>query len=236
MEQLDMLWKYQDLDLLMDQYVADQRNSDSRKKLLKLKRYLVKQDNYLVRLDREAQRKSSLCDKIRQECDTIRSSMETEREKLSTDEAPTMVDLDAMEKSGIEMKGQILKKEASLKQLLQEMKVFQKKLDDIREKVARAKKDYINVKKDYDAEVAKIRQERAGVKKKRDSLGAGIDPPLLTKYRNIKASKTPVLSVMENNQCGGCFINLASLVVQKVRNGEKIVECENCGRILYYKG
>ena len=236
MEQLDMLWKYQDLDLLMDQYVADQRNSDSRKKLLKLKRYLVKQDNYLVRLDREAQRKSSICDRIRQECDTIRSSMETEREKLSSDEAPTMAELDKMEKTGMEMKGQILKKEAALKQLLQEMETFRKKLDDIREKVAGAKKDYINVKKDYDAEVAKMRQERGKVKEKRDGVGAGIEPALLAKYRNIKASKTPVLSVMENNQCGGCFINLASLVVQKVRNGEKIVECENCGRILYYKG
>ncbi|HBQ24885.1 MAG TPA: hypothetical protein DD791_00695 [Syntrophomonas sp.] len=236
MEQLDMLWKYQELDLLMDQYVFDQKNSDLRQKLLKLKNYLVKQDEYLVRLDSEAARKSSFCNKIQHECENIGSTIQKEREKLETGEITVIMDLDEMGKKGMELRERILKKEEELKRLLKELNAFQKKLDDIRVKVAKAKKEYADVKKDYDEEIAKLRQERAKVKEQRDNLEADIDKALLAKYKNIKTSKTPVISLMENNQCGGCFMSLASLVVQKVKERTKIVECENCGRILYYKG
>lgn len=236
MEQLEILWKYQELDLLMDQYGLDQKNSDLRQKLLKLKNYLVKQEEYLVRLDSEAGRKNSFYNKIQNECDSISKAIKEEMEKLESSEITDVSDLEDMSRAGLIMRDRLMKKEEELKRLLKEIEVFQKKLDDIRVKVARAKKEYADVKKDYDKEVLMLQQDYTKTKEQRDNLGSGIDKVLLAKYKNIKASKSPVISLMDNNQCGGCFMSLASLVVQNVKDRKRIIECENCGRILYYRG
>jgi predicted nucleic acid-binding Zn-ribbon protein len=235
MEQLEILWKYQELDLLMDQYSLDQKNSDLRQKLLKLKNYLVKQEEYLVKLDSEAGRKNSFYNKIQHECDSISDTIKAEMERLESGEITAVSDLENMSRAGLALKDRLNKKEEELKRLLKEIEVFQKKLDDIRVKVAKAKKEYADVKKDYDEEVIKLQQERNKVKEQRDNVGGDIDKALLAKYKNIKASKSPVISLMDNNQCGGCFMSLASLVVQNVKDRKQIVECENCGRILYYR-
>ena len=41
------------------------------------------------------------------------------------------------------------------------------------------------------------------------------------------------MALIKGDQCGGCNISLPSLVVNSVREGQKLIECENCGRILY---
>ena len=39
-----------------------------------------------------------------------------------------------------------------------------------------------------------------------------------------------------NGQCGGCFMSLAGATLLDIRSGDKIVACDNCGRILYDPG
>ena len=39
-----------------------------------------------------------------------------------------------------------------------------------------------------------------------------------------------------NGQCSGCFMSLPSATLLDIRSGDRIVECDNCGRILYDAG
>jgi len=235
MDRLDTLWKYQELDLAMDQFILDKKNSDLRQKLLKLRDYLVKQEDTLLKLDEEAEQKTNTLNKVQNDYNEISSTIKSRIEKLQAGKVSTVDELEELTKEGLMLKDKIRKKEDELNKLMKELNNFQTKLNDIRQKVAKAKKEYTDVKKVYDDQVAKINEELAELKQKRDKLGASIDNTLMTKYKNIKASKTPVISQLVDNQCGGCFMSLASLVVQKVKDGNQIVECENCGRILYYK-
>ena len=41
------------------------------------------------------------------------------------------------------------------------------------------------------------------------------------------------MAKVENYQCSGCNMSLPTSTVKRVATGEGIVECENCGRILY---
>lgn len=235
MDQLEILWKYQELDLQMDQLNLDIRSSDSRQKLLKLRNYLVKQEKLLVKLDNEAEQKGNQCNKIQQECDLIHKSIQEGLERLKSNEDIEISELDEMSKQSVVLKDRLIKKEAELQMLHKELASFSKKLNDIRLKINKAKNEYTAVKNDYDKEVASLRQDLAELKKQRDSLEPDIDKELMTKYKNIKASKSPVISLMESNQCGGCFMSLASLVAQNVKDRKKVIQCENCGRILYYR-
>ncbi len=60
-----------------------------------------------------------------------------------------------------------------------------------------------------------------------------LDPQLLAKYRSIKQHCTPPMAKLVNGQCSGCFMSLPSATLLEIRNGSRIVECDNCGRILY---
>jgi len=41
--------------------------------------------------------------------------------------------------------------------------------------------------------------------------------------------------IVDNAKCGGCNVKLPLHVVQKVRSGNGITRCSNCGRILWYR-
>ena len=235
MERLEVLWKYQELDLQMDQYIQKKKSSDSRQKLLKIRNYLIKQEENLVSMDNNADRKLSLLSKLEKEYDGIDDRIQAQLAKLETDEILPLELIEEITKEGMMLNDNIRRKEDELRRLKQELKRFQKKLNDIRRKVTNAKTEYVDIKKDYDAEVKKINEELAKVKKQRDKIGEGVSKPLMAKYKNIKASRSPVISLLSDNQCDGCFMSLASLVVQRVKDGKRIVECENCGRILYYR-
>ena len=44
------------------------------------------------------------------------------------------------------------------------------------------------------------------------------------------------MAKLVNGQCSGCFMSLPSATLLEIRNGERIVECDNCGRILFDAG
>ncbi len=54
-------------------------------------------------------------------------------------------------------------------------------------------------------------------------------------YEKIRKSKKNNIAIVqvENGICGGCYISLPTYIVEMVKKKEKIVQCENCSRILY---
>jgi hypothetical protein len=40
---------------------------------------------------------------------------------------------------------------------------------------------------------------------------------------------------VRNGACGGCFGNLPTQLLNRIRDMDKIITCENCGRILIWQ-
>jgi len=234
MEQLDLLWRYQEFDLILDQFDQERKNHELRHSLLKLKNYLINRQEYLEKLDEEANKKNSFFNRINHEYENMLGILKTEQEKISAGEYKTLKQIEQLEKEGAALRDKAIKKEEELKRLIKEMDNFQRKVENIGHQISKAKKEYADTKAAYDKEVEKIQAEYNKVKTQRDQLGAGIDKALMAKYKNIRASRSPVISVILQDRCGGCNMSLASLVIQNVKDKKRIVECENCGRFLYY--
>ena len=104
---------------------------------------------------------------------------------------------------------------------------------DIRVRAAKAKQEYDQVRQVYDKEfkedTAKLSQMRAEIEKE----AAKQDRALLSRYRAIKQHCTPPMARLSNDQCCGCFVQLPSATLRLIKEGRDIVECDNCGRILY---
>jgi len=56
-------------------------------------------------------------------------------------------------------------------------------------------------------------------------------------YDRIRKGKSAGLAVVpvERDSCGGCFNQIPPQKVMEVRDGDKLISCEYCGRILYSK-
>jgi hypothetical protein len=68
--------------------------------------------------------------------------------------------------------------------------------------------------------------------RKRQALSADIDPQATEFYEQLKRQKGTAIAKVEQGICRGCRISLSTAQLQQVRTGS-LVQCSNCGRILF---
>jgi predicted nucleic acid-binding Zn-ribbon protein len=49
----------------------------------------------------------------------------------------------------------------------------------------------------------------------------------------VKLHHVVPIAKIVNSKCGGCNMSLPMVMLKKIATTDGIVECENCGRILY---
>ena len=69
---------------------------------------------------------------------------------------------------------------------------------------------------------------------KRDGLRQGISADLLRHYERVMKFRGSGLAEVRDHKCNGCQVMLRPQMHNEVRNGEQIVVCESCQRILYF--
>ncbi|MDD5258693.1 MAG: C4-type zinc ribbon domain-containing protein [bacterium] len=90
----------------------------------------------------------------------------------------------------------------------------------------------------FTGELESINKAIADQETQRREITATIPAESLTLYERIRKSKKgmAVAEVMKNNSCGGCHMTLPPQVVNEVRKLDRLVLCESCSRILFWKG
>lgn len=234
MEQLDLLWQYQELEILMEGYRREKNSLPIRKELKELQNYLLEQQKKLIELDEEANRKRNALNKIYHEYDNIINNLRIDREKIDSGSIKNLKQVEQLEKDANTLKEKTEQKEAELKILIDELEDFSQLLKEIGLRITDAKKEYRKVKATYDGQAGEIQKKYNLAREKRDELQKGIDSSLLSKYNKLKDNYEDPVSIVDNNYCcSGCNMQIASLAVQLLREDNSIIECENCGRILY---
>jgi predicted nucleic acid-binding Zn-ribbon protein len=231
--QLDILWEYQIFDMKMDKYNQMRKNIPLRYRLIELRDYLMKQQEQLIKYNDEADKKNNTLNRINHEYEIIANTFKADYNKIENTQVKTLKQLDEIHKTALELKEKLAKKEEELEALINDVQSLSTKLNEIRRNILKAKKEYSGIKSQYDQEVKKIQKEYQTLKAKRDDLRSKLSDSLIAKYNNLKNSRNTAVVKIENNCCGGCNMALAALVLEKLKQEGSIVECENCGRILY---
>ncbi len=69
---------------------------------------------------------------------------------------------------------------------------------------------------------------------KRDGLRGGASADLLRHYERVMKFRGSGLAEVSDQKCMGCQVMLRPQTYNEVRNGQQVVICESCQRILYY--
>jgi predicted nucleic acid-binding Zn-ribbon protein len=114
-------------------------------------------------------------------------------------------------------------------------------VDSLHQDVGLKKSDFEKIERDWNENQQKLSQEKAELEtesanldQKRNLLAGQIDPDSLSIYEEVRRVKQgqAVAKVMQG-RCQGCRISLPVSDQQRARMGQELVQCSNCGRILY---
>ena len=102
------------------------------------------------------------------------------------------------------------------------------------------KKNVIAAQKQYPEQQAAYKQFKQSKQEQTDKINAelealakGIDDEVLHKYQAKRSERIfPIICQIKADRCSKCGIELSIADKEKVAAG-KVVECENCHRILY---
>ena len=114
---------------------------------------------------------------------------------------------------------------------------------NIRAQLEINKKDQKKADNELKANEEKLRKKIEDVEKniaeyknKRNLLAKDLNPQLVRRYALlIKNKRRKAVVFSDNNACGGCGYNIRPQLIIEINEGQKIINCENCGRILVAK-
>ena len=232
MEQIEMLWQFQQADMEADAMEAEIKRSPNRLALMKNREFLVEQQNAVKRMEEEV---SEMVDRV----DVIRDAIGRLEEQLGAlqkraeDTPPENLE------QARELSKDIQKLLSSIASYEQEMRRIQKDAadrdrmeKDIRVRYAKVKAEYDKQKVAYEAE---YKEQMKGLEEKRriaQERAKGIEEALIERYQRIKQHSIPPIARLINGQCGGCNMSLPSATLRNLKGGGQIIECETCGRMI----
>lgn len=233
MKRLDALWRYQLADLEYDKLENQLKNSKSRQNLLRIRKFLIDQQERLLIMEKDAEKKHERVKKMTAQFDQCKTRFKELEEGYGDAPKDDLDSVNTLLNEYTKVQGEIVLIRRELYGMIQDIKGVESKLSEMRAKITKARKDFARYKdehnKELEASADELRRLQSAVKK----VEKEVDAALLERYKEIKKNRSAPLALIEADQCGGCNMTLPSLMVSQVQEGNRIFECENCGRILY---
>jgi len=101
---------------------------------------------------------------------------------------------------------------------------------ELKAQAAEIEKEKEEARKITAADQAKLTEWNA----KRDGLRKGISDDLLRHYERVMKFRGSGLAEVRDHKCMGCQVMLRPQTYNEVRNGEQLVVCDSCQRVLYF--
>ena len=234
--QLDTLWKFMQVDMEADGFEAKMRQSPNRQKLIKARDFLKDQQANMKKLENDVAVMQDRLEAVEDEAARLEKALESATEEFNNNPPANADDAQKQAESVQKLLDTLQRYEAELAKMRKDADTKDRQQKEIRVRAAKTKIDFDQLMLEYDKEFksdsAKLQEMRANTEQE----ARLVDPQLLAKYRSIKQHCTPPMARLVNGQCSGCFMSLPSATLLDIRNGGRIVECDNCGRILYDAG
>lgn len=236
MNKLDALWEYQQAELALKKVESRIKTTPSRQKLNKLHAFLSEQQSLITNIQKQIEVRRASVDKLAAQIEDFEHKYELELSEFHMMEGDEECTAAEMAESRHALEGLLSQVDTARRDLYDTLVWIEKATADYKEtftKAGKAKKEYDAIRKQCEDEIAAAQPEVDAASAVAAKLRSAVDPLLLKKYDGIKRYHAAPVAKVENNQCGGCNMSLPTATIKRVAAGTALVECENCGRILY---
>lgn len=234
--QLDTLWQFMQVDMEADGFETKMRQSSNRQKLIKARDFLKDQQANMKKLENDVAVMQDRLEAVKDEADRLEKVLGNLTEEIAANPPANVEEANKQAESVQKLLDTLSRYEQELAKMRKDADVKDRQQKEIRVRAAKTKQEFDQLKVEYDKEFKADTVTLQKMRAHTDQEAKKVDPGLLEKYKSIKQHCTPPMAKLINGQCSGCFMSLPSATLLEIRDGKRIVECDNCGRILYDAG
>lgn len=230
---LEKLWQFMQVDMEADRFEAGVRQSEKRQKLLKQRNFLMEQQTNMKKLESDVAAMADRLEAVRDEAERLQKVLNGLVEEMENNPPKTEEEANSRIEAVQKLMDNLTHYEQELSKMRKNAEVKDRQQREIRVRAAKTKQEYDQLKQEYDVE---FKQDSARLKEMRartEEESRKVDPAMLEKYRTIKQHCTPPMAKLVDGQCSGCFMSLPSATMLALKDSDEIVQCDNCGRIIY---
>jgi uncharacterized protein len=112
----------------------------------------------------------------------------------------------------------------------------EKSLAELKTNLEQVKTQYVERSAELEAKRAETEADETRLLKEREVISGRFKPPVIAAYNRIRKAKNGLAVVQVlRGACGGCYKALPPQRVLEVRQMNKLILCDVCGRILIWK-
>ena len=232
--QLDALWNFMQVDMEAERYESGMRNSPNRLKLLKQRDFLIEQQNNMKKVEANVATMADRLEVVKAETERLQGVLDSFLAEMKANPPEGIEEVERQRKTVQKLTETLSEYEKQLFQMRKDSETYDRMQHEIRSRAMRTKAEYDSLKKVYEKEFNEGQAKLTELKARVEAEGRGVDPTLMARYKQVKQHALPPMARLNNDRCGGCNMSLSAATRDKISNGDMIVECDNCGRILVF--
>ncbi|MFI5339760.1 MAG: zinc ribbon domain-containing protein [Candidatus Methylomirabilales bacterium] len=128
------------------------------------------------------------------------------------------------------------KLETEILELLERGDLAAKTVTDAEKEFKAAEGLHQKERAEKEAQLAKLKQDLAGLKEARKGQASRLDSTLLQQYARLAKTRGVAVVAVKDGSCTGCGIALTPQTYNEVRRNDRMFTCSSCNRILYFAG
>ncbi len=236
MGKLDAMLLYQQTEQKKLEAEQAVRSTPARQKLSRLHKLLKTQQATIQKLTEETETRLSQINKLSEQAKRLEERIELENSELATitgDEESTAAEM-------TELRVDIERLQKEINQVVREAKKLLSEAEKAAEEYRETNLTAKNAKKEYDQVRAVCEKERddsaemlASFDEKLEKIRKDVDPALFQRYEKVKQHYAAPIVPVIGGKCSGCNMSLPMVMLKRLNAPDAVLECENCGRILY---
>jgi predicted nucleic acid-binding Zn-ribbon protein len=231
MAQVEQLLKYQEEDSKLLKIEQELANSEERKKYVQAKNFLTKASEKLDQLEARSQELISALERLNSQYEEI---VETLKDFDHLDElVEEGANISFYQKNALQITEDIKNLKGEIAQLTSAVKDAGEEYQTLKKKVISVQKQYPEYQAAYQEYKKSKQDETAAIMAELEKIAKGIDEDVLKKYKAKRSERIfPILCELKGDRCSKCGMEL-SIAGKEIVSSGKVIECENCHRILY---
>ncbi len=230
------LLDYQNADLEKQQIESAVKSTPNRVKLNKLAKFVKQQQATLAKLTEDLESYSAAIAKMTQQHRAILDRLDLENSEFETlkgDEECTSEEMTEFRHDIERLQREAGNLDKDIKQTFRNLEASTEEYKKTWQQGVKAKKEYDQLKVVCQKEKDDAAVDMLAVDKKLEELEKRVNPTLMNRYRRVRQHHNMPVVEVRDGKCSGCNMSLPSLSIRRLVAEDMILECDNCGRLLY---
>ncbi|MBS4536921.1 hypothetical protein GOQ27_00510 [Clostridium sp. D2Q-11] len=235
MNQLESIWKIEQTHKSIKELESEKESIEKSENLDDVLLRIREREYDITHIKTQLEVDDIKIQRLNQKLKQISFKLKEINKKLYSGKITNVQKLTSLQDEEKELKEDIEKTEDQILELLDIIEHNTEKLYALEKEQEKLNKNFQESQEQNKEKLIKIENKLIDLNQEIKKLKTDLDDEILNKYEHLSKKKTKAIARIDGDKCTGCHMSIPLSVISKIKKGNKLVNCDNCGRILYYE-